>query len=352
MTATTCTQSRQKPARIRARPELVPCKCEDALSIRLCMTGHAHGLSGTLWRMRLPDHLQHLALTRAGALTIRELDRAGIRSRQISAAVRDGHWQRATPAVVITHSLAIDRATELWVASLHFDGFALGGTSALEVDGFPTPSSGRIHLIGPRGGQKPPSTSWVLHTSTSHVAANAADRPSAVNSSMAVVQAMQWAVSDRQAVFVATWAIQQRLTSLEVLQTLCEHRPRNAGASRARRVAALLEPGVHSIHEFDFAQQCKRRGLPEPLRQRLRKDSSGSARYTDCEFVIDNRSLIVEIDGLGHLDTEVRVDDQWRANELTMQGATVLRVPAIVLRTNPEPFFAQLHRALSQLRAA
>ncbi len=314
--------------------------------------GHAQPFSGTLRRMRLPDQLQRLALTRAGTLTIRELDKAGIRSRQISAAVRDGHWQRATSAVVVTHSLAIDRTTELWVASLHFDGFALGGTSALELDGFPTPSSRLIHLIGPRGGQKPPVPNWILHTSASHVAAATADRPPAVNSSMAVVQAMRWAVSDRQAVFVATWAIQQRLMSLESLRSLCEVRPRNAGASRARRVAALLEPGVHSIHEFDFAQQCKRRGLPEPLRQRERKDSAGCTRYTDCEFVVGNRSLIVEIDGLGHLDTEVRVDDQWRANELTMQGATVLRVPAIVLRTNPEPFFAQLHRALSQLRAA
>ena len=320
--------------------------------IQLWMCSYAQHCSSNLRRMRLPNHLQGLALTRAGALTIRELGKAGIRSRQISAAVRDGHWQRATPAVVVTHALAIDRTTELWVASLHFDGFVLGGTSALELDGLPTPSSRQIHLIGPRGGQKPPAPNWILHTSTSHVAAATADRPPAANSSMAVVQAMQWAVSDRQAVFVATWAIQQRLTSLESLRSLCESQPRNAGASRARRVVALLEPGMHSIHEFDFAQQCKRRGLPEPLRQRQRKDSSGCMRYTDCEFVIGNRSLIVEIDGLGHLDTEVRVDDQWRANELTMQGATVLRVPAIVLRTNPEPFFAQLHRALSQLRAA
>ena len=161
---------------------------------------------------------------RAGALTIREVGRAGIRSRQISAAVRDGHWQRATPAVVVTHALAIDRTTELWVASLHFDGFVLGGTSALEVDGLPTPSSRQIHLIGPRGGQKPPAPNWILHTSTSHVAAATADRPPAANSSMAVVKLT---ATGRQRSPSCTrrhmGGIQQRLTSLESLRSLCDH---------------------------------------------------------------------------------------------------------------------------------
>ena len=104
--------------------------------------------------------------------------------------------------------------------------------------------------------------------------------------------------------------------------------------------------------ESDFAQECRRRGLPEPARQQQRRDSHGRVRYTDAEFRLYGRVLVVEIDGLGHLAADVYLNDQWRANELLMQGAPVLRIPALALRVDPEPFFEQLQRALHRIALA
>lgn len=173
-------------------------------------------------------------------------------------------------------------------------------------------------------------------------------QPARVPIDVAVVQALAWARTDRQAVFYATWAIQQGLVDLEALQSLNDPLLKSMQGKRARTRLALIKPGIHSVHEFDFAKECAKRGLPEPIRQRQRQDSSGKMRYTDVEFDLGSRKLIVEIDGLGHLDTHVRVDDQLRANEMSLQGDTVMRVPAVVLRTAPEPFLRQIESALTQ----
>ena len=116
----------------------------------------------------------------------------------------------------------------------------------------------------------------------------------------------------------------------------------------ASRALEIVEPGVHSMHELDFARECRKRGLPRPIRQVPHTDSQGHNRYTDVEFHIGGKVIVVEIDGLGHLDNEVREDDEWRENELSLQGATVLRVSGYVLRQNPGPFFDQLTRAFAQ----
>jgi hypothetical protein len=169
---------------------------------------------------------------------------------------------------------------------------------------------------------------------------------------VALVYAISLARTHREATFFTTWALQRGLATVESVDNAVEHLPLRRGRVRVREVLAAISPGVHSMHEFDFARECIRRGLPEPVRQQLRRDAEGRNRYTDVEFRVGNRTLVVEIDGIGHLDTEVRLDDQWRENELVLQGAVVLRIPGLALRMEPDRYFAQIKRALTQLRAA
>jgi hypothetical protein len=118
----------------------------------------------------------------------------------------------------------------------------------------------------------------------------------------------------------------------------------------ARRTLDLVDPGVHSMHEYDFARECRRRGLPVPARQTVRRDSEGRNRYTDVEFRVGSRALVVEIDGLQHLDMSVAIDDDWRENELRLQGLSLLRFSAIALQLEPDRCFDQITRALHELR--
>lgn len=273
----------------------------------------------------------------------------GVDPRIADRRRRAGLWHRISANVYATQPHPIDRRATLIAASLHYPHLALTGTAALELAGLPAPQSQRIDLIGPRGGRQEPFPHCVVHTSRDGVTFGQR-QPDAVSSTLATVHAIAWAHTRRQAVFYATWSMQRGLATVEGLRTEIAVKPNSSIFKAAAGVIALLDEGVHSIHEFNFLTECRRRGLPEPIRQRQRTDSRGRTRYTDFEFGVRGAVIVVEIDGLGHLETEVHLDDQWRANELTLQGAQVLRIPALALRLDADPFFEQLQRALLALR--
>jgi hypothetical protein len=288
---------------------------------------------------------QSLARQQHGLLTIRQLADDGFRSRRVNRLIEQGYWARVSSVVVAVHSQPLTRVGRLWAASLHYERCGLGGPSVLELFTMPQPHDGHIHVVGSRAGRTSPMPGCVQHTSIDCRLTDAG--PLRVSIDLAVLQALGWAHSDRQAVFYATWAIQRGLVELEGLYAVADPFLKSRPGKLARMRLSLIKPGVHSVNEFDFARECTRRGLPEPMRQRQRRDASGKLRYTDVEFRLGSRNLVVEIDGLGHLDTSVRVDDQFRANELTLQGDVVVRIPAVALRTDPEPFFQQIARALN-----
>ncbi len=61
----------------------------------------------------------------------------------------------------------------------------------------------------------------------------------------------------------------------------------------------------------------------------------------------DGRLLIVEIDGIGHLDVGSWQQDIARHNELAIStGALILRVTGWEVRNDPDPFFGPLRDIL------
>lgn len=295
----------------------------------------------------LDSELLNLIRRQDGLVNTVQAGRFGLRRRDLQRRVDRHGWQWITQNVVATQLTPLSRNGALFAAALHFQGCGLGGSSALELLGLPQPHDGLIHVIGSPAGRIAPMPKVVLHTSTTPMLFEGG--PPRVNPLDGVVQALRWGCSDRQAVFHAIWAIQRGLVELETLQTEMRRMKKSPGSAAARRRLRLIDPGVHSMPEFDFAKECSVRGLPQPRRQRRRSDSAGRTRYTDVEFELLGRTLIVEIDGVGHLTAEVSIDDQWRANEFLLQGAPVLRVPALALRLDPDPFFEQLKRALTML---
>lgn len=298
--------------------------------------------------MRTFDSALHeLVQLQHGLLSIRQLAAHGFARRDVNRRIERGSWQYVTSTVVAMQPIPIGRVAQIWAASLHYEHCAVSGSSVLEILGLPEPTDGLIHIIGKPAGRVTPFAGCIVHTSTEFsVAATGPDR---VDTTTAVAQALRWARSDRQGVFHAIWAIQRGHVQLEQLQQLVRELPKSPGSARVRKRLDLIDPGVESMPEYDFAKECRRRGLPEPIRQQRRLDSRGRSRYTDAEFRIGGSVLVVEIDGLGHLEAEVHLDDQWRANELMLQAAPVLRIPSLALRTDPEPFFIQLTKALQQL---
>lgn len=297
--------------------------------------------------LRLPVELQSTAQAQGGVLATWQLAGYGIHSHHLERRISAGMWRRLSCNTVMLHHAEPDRPTLLWAASLHYRDAALTGRAALELEGMAADGTGRIDLIGRRMGRVEPFALCRVHTSRRGI--ESSGKPARTSITVSVLNAMAWSVSDGQAAFVATAAIQRGLTTLDQLQLASRLVPGSRILAAARKRLALIPSGAHSNLEIEFLQLCRRYRLPEPLRQVHRRDSDGRDRYVDALFEVNQRRLIVEIDGIHHLDTAVRIDDQFRANALALGGEPVLRIPGLALRTNPDPFMRQLAEALRGL---
>jgi very-short-patch-repair endonuclease len=105
-----------------------------------------------------------------------------------------------------------------------------------------------------------------------------------------------------------------------------------------------LLDGARSLGELDVAAELRRRGLPEPSRQVLRRDSK-NRYYLDLYW--PEWKLVVEIDGIHHAWAQNVVGDALRQNALALHGDTVLRLPLLGLRVCQDDFFAQIEQALN-----
>lgn len=156
---------------------------------------------------------------------------------------------------------------------------------------------------------------------------------------VAAVRAGLWARSDKQAALVLTQVVQQGLATPEKLG---EELLRILSAKRRlmlHEVVNDLLDGGRSLGEMEVARELRRRGLPAPSRQHLRRDSRGRY-YLDMYWPEYN--LVVEVDGIHHAWSQNVVDDALRQNALSLANDTVLRLPLLGLRLQPDDFFAQI----------
>ena len=160
---------------------------------------------------------------------------------------------------------------------------------------------------------------------------------------VAAVRAALWAASDRQAALVLTMVVQQGLVTptalgVEALRVRRDRRRRllHAVDPRPRRRCAVAgRAGLRPV-------ECRRRGLPEPSRQVLRRGRDG--RYY-LDVLWEAWGLVVEIDGIQHSWAQNVVGDALRQNTVTLTNATVLRLPLLGLRVAADEFFAQIEEA-------
>ena len=167
--------------------------------------------------------------------------------------------------------------------------------------------------------------------------------PRRTRPAVAAVRGALWARSDRQAVLIVTMAVQQRLvTATQVGEELLRIRRDRRRRLLHDTVRDLLG-GAESLGEIDFARECRRRGLPEPSRQVVRR-GRGGRYYLDVSW--EEWGVVVEIDGIHHAWAERLVDDALRHNDLALSRSVVLRIPLLGLRVATDDFFAQVAAAL------
>ena len=160
---------------------------------------------------------------------------------------------------------------------------------------------------------------------------------------MAAVRAALWARTDREATYVLVLTVQQGLTTPQAIGEELLRVRRDARRVLLHSVVNELLDGARSLGELDVTRELRRRGLPLPDRQVLRRDRQN--RYYLDLYWADYR-LVLEIDGIHHTWADSVVGDALRQNALALAGDTVLRLPLLGLRLRADDFFAQVEQAL------
>ena len=270
-----------------------------------------------------------------------------------------GRWQKPCRGIVVAHSGPITERQRLWIALLAAGREAvLAGLTAAKLDSFKRfadsdEADGPIYLLLPAGQpiqRKPPGPPVVVHYSTALGPddVHPVKQPRRTRIARSLVDAAAWMPTDRGAQAVLAAGVQQRLVRVVDLATVTTA---NQRIRRRKLITATLDDiagGAEALSELDFTRLVIRGfELPEPSRQRRRQDSTGRNRYLDA--VWDKERLVVEIDGAQHMDPAQYWDDMSRDNELTLDGYTVLRFPAWMVRHHPAYVAARIRKALRKI---
>ncbi len=163
-----------------------------------------------------------------------------------------------------------------------------------------------------------------------------------------LVDAAAWMATDRGAQAVLAAGVQQRLVRIEDLRTVAARNQRLPRRGLIQNTLDDIAGGAQALSELDFTRLLRRHRLPEPDRQAQRLDSTGRRRWLDA--VWEAARLIVEVDGIHHLDAAQYWADMDRDNDFTLSGYRVLRFPAFTVRYNPGYVARMIREALKETR--
>ena len=290
--------------------------------------------------------VERLAAGQEGVLSRPQLYAAGVTRWEVRANLRAQRWRRLGPQTISLRTGPLTPGAADWVAVLEGGPRAfLDGASSLRAGGLRKFDVPRIRVSVPRGARVR-RVRGVDVRQTRRWSPDDLDRGPGVPRSrneVAAVRAALWAASDRQAALVLTMVVQQGLVTPTALGVEALRVRRDRRRRLLHAVILDLGAGVRSLGERDFARECRRRGLPEPSRQVLRRGRDG--RYY-LDVLWEAWGLVVEIDGIQHSWAQNVVGDALRQNTVTLTNATVLRLPLLGLRVAADEFFAQIEEAL------
>jgi hypothetical protein len=294
-----------------------------------------------------------LADLQGGVVSRRQLYRCGVTRYEVRGHVRAHRWQLVCDQVVALHNGEISAQGHRWAAVISAGPRArLDGIAALVEAGLERVTYDRIRVSVPKGAR--------VRTRRTHLydiretrrwagddRAKGAGIPR-TRPAVAAVRASIWARTDREAAYVLTAAVQQGIVLPEAIAVELLRIKRHRRRLFVHAVVNDLLDGARALGELDVARELKRRGLPAPTRQALRKDGRGRY-YLDLYW--PDLKLVVEVDGIHHAWAEYVVGDALRQNALALDGDTVLRVPLLGLRLEPEAFFDQIADAIRAKQA-
>ena len=289
--------------------------------------------------------VRELGAAQGGVVSRRQLYAAGLTRWQLRAQLKARRWQRIADQSVCLHNGPVE-PLGLWWAAVFQGGprACLDGASALVAGGLERYTVDRIRVSVPRGAKVRRTPLHDIRQTRRWDAADLA--PAGVprtRPDVAAIRGALWAKTDRQATYLLTLTVQQGLAPADALGRQALRVRRDKRRTLVHSVVGDLLDGARSLAEIDVGRELRKRGLPAPTRQALRRDKRG-CYYLDLHWL--EWRLVVEIDGIHHTWVENVVGDALRQNSLAIAGDTVLRLPLLGLRVCPDAFVDQIEEAL------
>ncbi|MBO1766608.1 hypothetical protein JOB34_07250 [Allobranchiibius sp. GilTou38] len=281
----------------------------------------------------------------AGVAHRADLLREGVTRADLRTEIRAGRWRLVGLHTVLLAGAELVGESRWWSAVWESGpGAVLDGVTALTAAGLRKFDEDRVHVSVPSANRARRSSGITVH------------RPNAVGLTLdspvprvlpevACLRAAAWARTDRTAALLVSMSVQQRIVDRDRLRTAWEETTYTARRTLLDQVIRDVCDGAESLGELDFGALCTSYGLPSPDRQIRRVRASGVA-YVDAGW--ESVGLLVEIDGVHHLDVDSVTDDALRQNDLVLGRERVLRIPLMGLRTEPARFMRQVVRAYRQ----
>lgn len=285
------------------------------------------------------------AAAQGGVLSRRQLYALEVSRWEIRGHVRAGRWELIGDQSVHLGNGPLSDHGEWWAAV--FQGgprSCLDGASALIAAGLERFEMDRVRVSVPRGARVRRNRRFNIRQ-TRRWAADDIVRSGIPRTrpAIAAVRAALWARTDREATYVLVITVQQGLATAQGIGEELLRVRRDKRRLLLHAVVNELLDGARSLGEIDVVRELRRRDLPEPARQVLRRD--GNNRYY-LDLYWPAYRLVVEVDGIHHAWAEEVIGDALRQNALVLDGDFVLRLPLLGLRLRPDDFFLQIERAL------
>ncbi len=261
----------------------------------------------------LRDLLDH----QSGVVARRQLIELGVTDNDIRRDVRNRRLAAVHRGIFVNHTGPLTWVNRAWAAVLFYEGSALCGPSALNLNGDP------IHVAMARGKNVATLTGVVVHDLATRVQWNRS--PPRLRIEDAVLDVAGAARDTAGAVAVISDACGRRATTPERPLFALDKRRRTPRGVELRRILADAALGTRSVLERDYLLRVERaHRLPRGSRQSRDRGSSGRVHR---DVLYEAFRVAVELDGRAwHSSSLARDRDMSRDLLAAGDGLVTLRL--------------------------
>ncbi|MGN6686460.1 MAG: hypothetical protein ACTHK1_02870 [Actinomycetales bacterium] len=277
-------------------------------------------------RREAKQRLLALARQQGGVVRWDQAQDLGLTRGQLRSATERGDWQQHRSGLIVPSPEPLEGRGRVWAAHLLTGGRgAIAGPAAEWLVGLRAASPAQIRVDIPADQRAPVGPEWISIRRRRGLAdlVDPAATPARLRIEVLVLDAITPTTSLNDVAGLLTRACQQGLTTPARLLATLERRRYQPQRQLLRQLLEDVADGVRSSLEWRYYRDVERaHGLPRSERN-VRELTRDGVRYRDAKY--RQFRLAVELDGRLYHPESRRHLDQWRDNELSIDGFRTLR---------------------------